>query len=185
MAISPKKVLFWFGIFTILLGLIFTAVGGGLSYSAYSFSRTSVATSGVVTDVEVKLSSNSTGSGSWISYTYRPTVSFYDQSGAPQSAQTYLSSSGYNYPVGTKLKILYTPEDPSHLRLDNWFALWGFGLISLGLGLLFFFGGIGFMVASKKAKNQPDAPGAPRKTAHFSYSSAEDSEQTTPTIRRK
>lgn len=186
MAASPKKVLFWFGIFTILIGLIFTAAGGALSYSSYSFSRTAVATSGVVTDVEVNLSSNRNGTGGAVTYTYRPTLSFFDQKGAPRSAQTYLSTSGYNFPVGTKLNILYTPEDPSHLRLDNWFALWGFGLIFLSLGIFLFFGGIGFMVASKKARKTPEAPNAPgTPKKNYSYSSTSDSEQSRPTVRRK
>ena len=184
MAMSNQKVFRWSGIFIIILGLIFIASGGGLTYSSYAFSKTAVSTSGIVTHVEVNWSSNSSGSGA-ASPTYKPTISFFDKSGAPQSAQTYLSSSAYDYPVGTKLRVLYTPEDPSHLRLDNWFALWGFGLIFLGVGALIFIGGVAFLKVAKKVKDQPDLPSAPVKKADYSYSSTDETEKPRPTIRRK
>ena len=185
MAASNKKILRWFGIFVVLLGLVFTAVGGGLSYASYSFTRTAVPTSGVVTDVEVNISSNSTrsGSGGATSFTYRPTISFFDKKGNPHKAQTYLSTSGYNYPVGTKLRIFYNPDDPGQLRLDNWFALWGFGLIFLVLGLFFLIGGLLFLKFSKKAKAQPADTGESKEPARFSYSSQDTSPG--PTIRRR
>ncbi len=185
MAVSNKKVFRWSGIFIILLGLIFIASGGGLSYSSYKFARTAVSTSGVVTHVEVNWSSNSSSSGGSPSPTYKPTISFFDKSGLPQSAQTYLSSSAYDYPIGTKLRILYTPEDPSHMRLDHWFALWGFGLIFLGVGIIMFIGGVAFLKVSKKVKDQPDAPDEAKKTTQYSYSSAEEPEKSRSTIRRK
>ena len=182
MAKSNKKGLRFAIIFVGLLGLIFATVGGGLTYNSYKFSQTALSTSGVVTHVEVNWSSNSSGSGS-STPTYQPTISFTDKNGAPQSAQTYLSSSGYNYPIGTKLRILYTPEDPNNMRLDNWFALWGFGLIFLVVGMLALIGGVVFFRVSKKAKDQSEAPSVPREKTDFSYSSNET--PSTPTIRRK
>jgi len=186
MAKSNKKTLRLAGIFIVLLGFIFAASGGGLTYFSYTFSQTAIPTSGVVTHVEVNWSSNSNGGGS--SPTYKPTISFFDNNGTQQSAQTYLSSSSYDYPIGTKLQILYRADDPSSMRLNNWFALWGFGLIFFGVGLLTIFGGIMFFVVSNKAKPQSDAPDAaaePKVSKAYSYSSADESEKRAPTIRRQ
>ncbi|HIP24481.1 MAG TPA: DUF3592 domain-containing protein [Rhodobacteraceae bacterium] len=172
-------------VLVVLFGLVFATVGGGLTYFSYTFSQTAISTSGVVTDIEVNWSSNSSSSSS--SPTYKPTISFFDKSGTEQSAQTFLSSSSYNYPIGTKLRILYNPENPSSLRIDSWFALWGFGLIFLMTGLLIMLGGVIFFVVASRAKaRQPIAEGAATpKKPDYSYSSSDAPEKRTPTVRRR
>lgn len=42
-----------------------------------------------------------------------------------------MSSSSYNFNVGSKVNILYDIRNPEILRMDTWFATWGFGLILL------------------------------------------------------
>ncbi|NOR63853.1 MAG: DUF3592 domain-containing protein [Rhodobacteraceae bacterium] len=173
-------------ILVVLFGLIFTATGGGLTVFSYTFSQVAVATSGNVVDIEVNWSSSSSGNSS--APTYKPTISFFDKNGTEQRAQTFLSSSSYNYPIGTKLNILYNPENPSSLRIDSWFALWGFGLIFLTIGLLIMLGGGIFFVATKRTKaGQPTPETAPStaKKPDYSYSSSDAPEKRAPTVRRR
>lgn len=42
-----------------------------------------------------------------------------------------MSSSSYDFKVGSKVNILYDIRDPNNLRMDTWFATWGFGIILL------------------------------------------------------
>ncbi len=170
-------------IFMLVIGLVFTAVGAGFTYVSYNFSQKAVATSGIVTDVEVIWTSNSSGSGS--SPSYRPTISYIDESGTPQSGQTFLSASGYNYTIGTKLPILYDPATPGTIRMDSWFALWGFGLVFLLSGLLTLAGALLVrVIVTKKARINAAPPAAPKKKT-FSYSSNTPDKTRTPTVRRK
>ncbi|MBL1434589.1 MAG: DUF3592 domain-containing protein [Rhodobacteraceae bacterium] len=185
----PKRKTRIIAVLVILLGLIFASVGGGVTYFSYAFSLTAVATSGVVTDVEVNWSSN--GSNSSSSPTYKPTISFLDNSGVKQRAQTFLSSSSYNYPIGTKLRILYNSENPSSMRIDSWFALWGFGLIFLIIGVFIMLGGLIFLLVASRAKaeqpppeNISNGPSPAQKKADYSYSS-ETPKKRAPTIRRR
>jgi len=174
------------GIVVIIMGLIFATIGGGFTVFSYTFSQTALATSGVVTDIEVNWSSSSNSSSS--SPTYKPTISYFDQNGAEQSAQTFLSSSGYNYRIGTKLQILYNPEDPSSIRIDSWFALWGFGLIFFVVGLLTMCGGVVLFFFANRGKNQPKESRAKTrrpKRPDYSYSSSDQYEKRPPTVRRK
>ncbi len=183
---SSKKKSRIVAILIVLFGLIFASIGGGFTYFSYSFSQIAVSTSGVVTDIEVNWSSS--GSGSSSSPTYKPTISFFDQNSTEQRAQTFLSSSSYNYPIGAKLRILYNPENPSSMRIDSWFALWGFGLIFLVVGLLVMLGGMVFFYFAKGAKaGQPatSAAAPTPKKPDYSYSSSDAPEKRTPTVRRK
>lgn len=179
------------GIFVLIFGLVFATIGGGFSYFSYTFAQTAIATSGIVTDVSVKRSSSSDGSSS---VTYQPTISFTDQNGTSHSAQTFLSSSSYNYAIGTKVRILYNPSDPSSMRLDSWFALWGFGLIFHSVGLVTILIGL-FVFRKSKSRSasqiEPDTAvdSTSQKAANFSYSSntsneAERASERPPTVRR-
>jgi len=172
------------GVILLVFGLIFATIGGGLTYVAYDFSTRAIATSGVVTDIEVNLPS-STNSGGTGGPTYKPTLRYIDQNGLPQSGQTFLSSSSYNYAIGTKLRILYDPANPGSLRMDSWFALWGFNLIFLVTGLLIMAGGAALWLYGGQKPAQPEAADAApsAKKTDFSYSSRDEPQ--TPTVRRK
>lgn len=189
MAKSSKQKNRIIALLVVLFGLIFAATGGGLTFYAYTFSKTAIPTSGVVVDMEVSWSSSGSSSNS-SSPTYKPTISFFDQNGTAQRAQTFLSSSGYNYPMGTKLNILYNPDKPSSLRIDSWFAVWGFGLIFLVIGVFIMAGGAIFAIFAKRRKEEP-LPAKPtetrakKKKPDYSYSSSENPDKRPPTVRRK
>ena len=161
------------------MAFIFSSVGGAFLYYSSDFVANATEVSGIVVDVTVNRNDGST--------TYKPTVSYVDMNGVKQTGQTFLSSSTYNFPRGSKINILYDPRDPSSIRINSWFGLWGFPSIFLGVGLLLAV--IAIIVALNLKKRKPDAArGAPRRRkpdASYSYSSNESTEDHQPTIRRR
>ena len=172
-------------IFLLIFGLVFATIGAGLTYWSYSFSQSAITTSGIVTHVTTKTSRNSTNNST--STTYQPTVSYIDQSGATHSAQTFLSSSGYNFPLGSEIEIMYDPEDTGQIRINSWFALWGFGFVFLAVGLITtVISLVVWRVAKRRAAGHAplDVEVGNAKSADFSYRPDEPEEDRPPTVRR-
>lgn len=174
------------------MAFVFISIGGAFSYFSYDFSNYAIATTGTVVNVEASYSDGST--------TYKPTIAYVDYNGDKRSGQTFLSSSTYNFSRGSMVDILYDTRDTQSLRMDSWFALWGFGLIFLITGLVL--AGIALVIkrASGKSRRgssasrsrQPESTSA----AKYSYSSnsaddfesEEDHRRETeykPTVRRQ
>jgi len=114
--------------FVFAAGFVFLVVGAFFLLDSYRFSRNSVAVTGIVVSVAQVQGSDSV--------TYRPEVEYIDLRGLKRRGTTALSSSGYNFPVGSRLDIRYDPAAPGKVRLDNWFALWGFSLIFVSVGIV-------------------------------------------------
>ncbi|WP_458792691.1 DUF3592 domain-containing protein [Yoonia sp. MH D7] len=131
-----------------VVGLVFIAVGASMTYSSYTFTRTAITTNGTVTYVKESRSSNSNGS---IKDNYMPTISFFDDQGRPQSAQTPVSNQDYNFPLGTELSILYSRDNPSQIKLNKWFELWGFGTVFLATG----FGILAYIIFAWQESKKP------------------------------
>lgn len=144
----------------LLIGLLFLAAGAWFTYSSYTFARTAIATTGTVTDVEVSRSTSSSGS---LTRYYMPTISFLDEQGIAQSAQVRPGRTSYNFPVGTEKRIRYNPNDPSHIKFDSWFALWGFGSIFLFISFGIFASLAFLSPQNKKLGVLQDEPGASTK----------------------
>ncbi len=157
--------------------------GGYLTKVAYTFNETAVEVLGTVISVEVNHSDDST--------TYKPTFRFLDVQGRKYTVQTYISSSSYDYNVGQKVSILYDPNDPSNIRINSWFSIWGMGLI------LFVIGAVVLIIARankgrKRIKSTiPAQDNTPQKTARqrrlVSMESPEDharEAEYAPTVRR-
>ncbi len=143
-------------IFLLLFGLVFAVIGGAFNWFSYDFSKNAIATTGIVIDMEVSRSSGSGASSG--GPTYKPTIGFIDQSGVKRSGQTFLSSSSYNYNLGAQVAILYDTRNPTSLRIDSWFALWGFGLIFLVVGLATMTGGVVLTRVTKRRAAMASAP---------------------------
>ena len=104
-----------------ILGLIFLVGGAILTYLSYDFINNALPASGRVTSVEVITSDDSVS--------YKPTIRFLDWQGRKHSGQTFISSSSYNFDINDNVDILYDTRNPKSLRMDTWFATWGFGII--------------------------------------------------------
>ncbi len=122
--------------FFLVLGLVFAGVVGWLVNSGLDFSRNAVSTSGIVVSVARERSSSAKA------YTYRPTIRYSDSNGQSRTAQTAMSASSYNFAPGEKVAILVDSRDPSDMRIDSWFTLWGFGSIFAAVGLASLIGGV-------------------------------------------
>lgn len=65
---------------------------------------------------------------------YLATITFTDEQGGPQRAPILPGHQDNNFPIGTEMDIRYNPYDPSHIKSDRWFDLWGVGAIFLMVG---------------------------------------------------
>ena len=131
-----------------IVGFMFLVAGAVLTFLAYDFMNNALPVSGRVVSVEVISRDDSVS--------YKPTIRFVDWAGRKQSGQTFISSSKYNFDVGEDVDILYDTRDPESLRMDTWFATWGFGLIFLGASVIpFIVAGIVGRASGRKAKAKP------------------------------
>lgn len=105
------------------IGLAFLVGGGVLTFITYDFMDNALPATGSVVSVEVNYGDDSV--------TYKPTIRYVDYAGRKQRGETFMSSSGYNFNVGSKVNILYDIRNPEDLRMDTWLATWGFGIILL------------------------------------------------------
>ncbi len=158
------------------MGVVFGAVGGIFLYFSFDFTTNAHATTGTVTAVSASYSDGST--------TYKPSISFIDEAGVKQTGQTFLSSSSYNYPRGTKVAILYDTRTPHKLRIDSWFTLWGFPMIFLVVGGVLLV--IMVIVARYGGKGTPrtDEARSRKPEASYRYSSSDPEPERAPTVRR-
>ncbi|MEM6622213.1 MAG: DUF3592 domain-containing protein [Pseudomonadota bacterium] len=117
----------------LLYGLpwLFVAVGGGLLWRARRFMQVAQRVTGTVIRVGVH---RSTGSNS--GPTYKPVFEFHDPNGYRHEAETFLSASSYNFPIGQQREILVDPSEPTKCRIPG-FWVYGFGAIFLVGGLIF------------------------------------------------
>ncbi|MBL4806605.1 MAG: DUF3592 domain-containing protein [Rhodobacteraceae bacterium] len=163
------------------IGLIFFLVGGGLTYTTYGFMENSQPTTGQVISVDTNYSDDGVS--------YRPTFSFVDVNGNRQQGATFLSSSSYNFAVGSKVDILYDQRDPSSVRLTGWFDTWGFGLIFMVIGGIPML--IAFFIRKRAGTKLPVQTSDPIRDKYVRLESPETAEDHaretnyTPTVRRR
>ena len=126
-------------IMIIVLGVlpwIFAAAGGYFLYSAYSFMKSAVRTTGRVTNVHQQTSTSSSGNSNRVVTTYKPVFEYVDKAGNTQSAETFLYSTSYNFDIGSQHEILINPEMPELARMPG-IMVYGFGVLFLALGVIF------------------------------------------------
>lgn len=174
------------------LGLIFLAIGGVLTALAYDFMDNALPATGTVVSVDTDYSSDSV--------TYKPTIRYLDYLGSKQRGETFMSSSSYNFRVGSKVDIMYDLRDPASLRMNTWFATWGFGIVFMAASAIPFIVALLIGIFGKaKTGPEPVVKSSRAKTASVdrddddgyvhlkSNESAEDharEENYTPTVRR-
>ncbi|MEE9454555.1 MAG: DUF3592 domain-containing protein [Paracoccaceae bacterium] len=127
-----------------VLGFIFLLAGAGLMVNSFIFKSNALEVTGTV----VAVGKNYSDEGG---VTYQPTFRFLDAEGNKHRAQTSLSSSRYNYKIGERVDILYDQRDPSNIRVDSWFSVWGFAAIfAVFLGVF----GASFLFVTKLLKRK-------------------------------
>ena len=170
-------------------GVVLMLFGGALTAFTYDFVNNSLVASGTVVSVARDTSGDSV--------TYRPTIRFVDVTGRKHVAETFLSSSSYNFARGSKVEVLYDLRDPSAIRLNTFFAVWGFGAVFLAAGIGAFI--VSRFISSKgKDKTYPKRTWKKRKddiieiparaAGLVSRETREDHERETnyvPTVRRR
>lgn len=110
--------------------VIFLLVGAGILAESIIFSAGAVKTQGEVVQV-----STSYGSESGVSYT--PTIRYRRDDGLFMKAETHISSSSYDYAIGERVDILYSYGNPTEVRINSFFSLYGPGLMFAAFGALF------------------------------------------------
>lgn len=124
-------------LYATLIGLpwIFIGVGGWLVWSARRFMRRAIRTRGRVLHVTSRVSTSTSNGNTSTSVTYQPKFEYTDADGRTQQAQTFLSSSSYNFAIGSEHDILIDPQGGS-VRMPG-FWVYGFGAIFAAFGLIF------------------------------------------------
>ncbi len=150
------------------LGLLLA--GLYLMNDARVFLKDAASAEGEVVSVNISTSRDSeTGA---ISYSYRPNIQFTTADGRSRVSPTHISSSNYDYAVGTRLAVLYDPANPSDLRIDSFWSLWLLpGMFTIfGAMFLVLFGVLGVGTRKRRAgagsaetapELPPEAPEAP------------------------
>ncbi|MEN9361544.1 MAG: hypothetical protein RL095_3079 [Verrucomicrobiota bacterium] len=118
----------WIGGFLLLIALVF-----GVKHAV--FVSHAIKTNAVVSEMK-----KSYGKGS--RYSIRPAFYFFDQQGRIQHGQTSISSSDWDFQIGSHIPVYYDPADPNNNEIDCFKTLWllpclfGFiGLVILIIGI--------------------------------------------------
>lgn len=138
---NPKVI----SIILMIAGLIFLVAGGILTFFTYDFMENSASVNGTVVSVEVNHGDDST--------TYKPTIRYLGLDGQKHVGTTFMSSSSYNFSVNERVDIRYDFRTPSSIRMDTWFATWGFGIVFLAASLIPFF--IAGVVSARGGRSKP------------------------------
>jgi hypothetical protein len=124
-----KPVPAWVWLLATAIPLLFVVIGLGLVVDAVQFASEARSARGMVIEVERVPGSDGV--------TYRPTIRFQRDDGRTIEATTEDSSSEYDYAQGSEVDILYVNDEPDYVRIDTFFALYGFGLIFAAFGAVF------------------------------------------------
>lgn len=119
----------WIRIILHALPLLSFGLGIWFLAEALKFHDTASQTQGKV----VELIRDARGDG--ISYT--PVFEYQAHDGRIYLGETHISSSSYNYRIGERVQILYSLDDPSEVRVNPTFSLYGPGLIFAVVGGVF------------------------------------------------
>lgn len=121
----------------VAFGLIVACTGAGFLYSSYTFLQTAVSATGTVLSVETTRERKRNTDGDWEdSVTHQPTLRYTGVDGVERQVKTSMSSSNYDFVVGTEVSIYVDPGAPETVRINDFMSNWGFGGIFLAFGLI-------------------------------------------------
>lgn len=121
-------------------GILLLAISGLLYLGEANFLSRAVPATGTVTDLE--RSSSSEGG-----YSYCPVIQFTSRDGQVVSYEGNVCSDPPAYAIGDRVELVYDPEDPEHVQMDNFWskyvAVFVTGVIGAPLTLVGLIGLIG------------------------------------------
>jgi len=120
-------------IFTVV-GTLMIAAGIYFFIDVTRFTDKAEKTVGEVISVKTNISHDSDGRRS---VTYEPTIRFRSIDGDTYSAETHISSSEYDYVIGTEVEILYDPSDLDEVRINGFWSLYIFPGVFTIVGAFF------------------------------------------------
>ncbi|MHA1527975.1 MAG: DUF3592 domain-containing protein [Alphaproteobacteria bacterium] len=109
---------------------IVVVVGLGVLADAIIYTTEAGSTRGEVVDV----SRHYGGEGG---VSYLPTIRYRRDDGRTFEAATHISSGNYDYDIGERVDILYSHDDPTEVRINSFFSLYGIGLVFVVTGAFF------------------------------------------------
>ena len=110
--------------------VLFVLAGFGLLAEAINYTSQADSTRGEVVDVSRQYDSEGSAS-------YLPTIRYRRDNGQLVEATTNRASRSYDYAIGQRVDILYSYGDPTEVRINSFFSLYGPGLIVIVVGALF------------------------------------------------
>jgi len=122
---NPKKVM----IITGLIGSVLLCISVYVSVSTYQFISHAITTQGTVVAIKANQNANNT--------TYLPTFEFSTNSGDTMRSPGFQMSSEYGFQNGEKVAILYDPNHPQIVRINNWSDTWQRPLLLLFIATFF------------------------------------------------
>lgn len=146
-----KKALLWSAAIVGLMGLIFLPIGVGLWISSSNFQRTAERTTGTVVNHETKVSYDRDNDRRSVSYA--PVLRF-TVDGKEYEFTDSVSSSDKK-PIGSKVEVMYQPDNPADARADSAANRWLLPAIFTGVGAVMVLIGLGLLIAGLR---KPDLP---------------------------
>jgi hypothetical protein len=110
---------------------IFVVVGVGILAETIHYTSNAGSIRGVVVGV-----SRHYGDGNAVTYT--PTIRYRRDDGLIFEAETHMASSNYDYRIGEGVDILYSRDNPTEVRVNGFFSLYGAGLMLIVVGGVIF-----------------------------------------------
>lgn len=147
------RLFIWAGIAMIALGMF-------MGVRTVMFLTTAEQTEATVVDVERRTDTTGTGSDRRTSTVYYPTVTFSDTDGNEHTEKSFVGSSGFDFAEGQVIDIYFDPDDPDNFRISSFFAMWGFTIfpIILGLGFLGLTSLAKYVIRHAQAQKQSPQP---------------------------
>lgn len=129
----------------LILSVVFIAAGAWVTLRNYRFLQNSELIDATVSKIQTDRSTDEIA--------YRPVFSFTDKHGNPRSGSPYLLYTKFDFPIGSKIPILYDRRNPENIRVYSRFSLMS------ASGFLFFMGAILliltlFLTLSRRKQNK-------------------------------
>ncbi len=132
------------------LGLIFICVGLWQYFETNALINRAYSTKGVVIDL-IRGASSESSSGN-----YKPVVRFKTERGEEIEFVSGLGTSPPLFDRGEIVTIFYQPDSPENAKIDEFWSLWFFSVLSGGMGIISFSVGGGMILFSSLGKKREE-----------------------------